>query len=672
MDRGFDDNRVDVVKKDFREQMPATPTFRAARALLGVGAAIVLAVAASGCVGSSPDPVPTPDPFGGLADRANQAYTEGLNAYGQGKYREALDSFDRARLLSPSADERITQMLERTRAALTPTATAVPPTPTEAPTATPVAVATQQADADVAQRYFGQVVLTVLPKTQDASTTTATSATNFFFQDQIALRIDNLKQRSSLPFTLRVFNADTAKLVAEVRAEETSSATPAPRAPATATAAATPKTTDPKLSRFLDTYVWYHQGTEEPGRYHLELYANGTLTNTFDYTVGTEPIPTPTPVVAPTLSLPTVPAADAVPVPPRTVAPPAPTATPAPAAPTTPPVEPTATPQPTTAPTPLPATAGSTQISGVPSGLDVSQPDSRVLVADAAGMLWSGDQTQLSFSPPVKLDRLPIDLGVDQSTGNMFVSTRNQAAVLVLDASGRQLKSIALPGTPGDLEVDSDLGLLYVALPEQQALGIIDIRAGRLLRTVDGMPKVTSLAIDPVRHVLYASHVDGQVTSVDVVSGTVTGRVAATTPGLSGIAASRGIAYAVNPTTSELVAVDPASQSVAHFVLPYQPAAVAASEETGVVYLLTTSPNAVLRLDPSDGHELGRVTLPEVPAGQADKTLRPRMLLNRYNESVYVTLPEGGIVSVVAQDQFPQLTYAVGQPDLRAQAARGN
>ena len=82
---------------------------------------------------SSPPPAPAADPFAGLADRSDQAFREGLEAYGQGQYREALTAFDRARVLSPTADPRITQMIERSRAALAPTPTAVPPTPTSYP-----------------------------------------------------------------------------------------------------------------------------------------------------------------------------------------------------------------------------------------------------------------------------------------------------------------------------------------------------------------------------------------------------------------------------------------------------------------------------------------------------------------------------------------------------------
>src|SRR5258708_21408796 len=112
---------------------------RASRALVGFGAAIVLAILASGCVGS-PAPAPTPDPFAGLQDRSEQAFRQGLEAYGQGQYRDALTSFESAHTLSPSGDPRITQMIDRSKAALAPTATPVPATPTAVP-AVPTAAA---------------------------------------------------------------------------------------------------------------------------------------------------------------------------------------------------------------------------------------------------------------------------------------------------------------------------------------------------------------------------------------------------------------------------------------------------------------------------------------------------------------------------------------------------
>src|SRR5438105_2816693 len=131
---------------------------RLLRALVGFGALIAVVLVASGCVSSSNAPAPTPDPFVGLADRSAQAYSQGLEAYGQGQYRDALTAFEQARTLSPTGDARIDQMIDRTKSAMapTPTPTPVPPTPTDvpaAPTAIPVAQSQQQPDTDLGQRY---------------------------------------------------------------------------------------------------------------------------------------------------------------------------------------------------------------------------------------------------------------------------------------------------------------------------------------------------------------------------------------------------------------------------------------------------------------------------------------------------------------------------------------
>src|SRR5205085_5384486 len=96
----------------------------------------------------------------------------------------------------------------------------------------------------------------------------------------------------------------------------------APAASATPTPNLTPGPRDFTVARFWDTYVWYHKGGEEPGRYRLELYANGVLTDNFDYIVGTVPVPTPTsevaqpaqPALDPSPSLPTI--EDLAPAPP--------------------------------------------------------------------------------------------------------------------------------------------------------------------------------------------------------------------------------------------------------------------------------------------------------------------------------------------------------------------
>src|SRR5689334_13054517 len=145
------------------------------RAVVGFGALIAVLLVASGCASSSLDnSAPTPDPFTGLADRSDQAFRQGLEAYGQGQYRDALNAFEQARTLSPSGDARIDQMIARTKSAMAPTP--VPPTPTEvpaAPTVTPVQQSQDKPDTDLGQRYFGNVSLAVVP-TKDSDAPAAT------------------------------------------------------------------------------------------------------------------------------------------------------------------------------------------------------------------------------------------------------------------------------------------------------------------------------------------------------------------------------------------------------------------------------------------------------------------------------------------------------------------
>jgi DNA-binding beta-propeller fold protein YncE len=554
------------------------------------------------------------------------------------------------------------------------------------PTATPVLMSTLTPDAELGRRYFGQVTLSMVPG-RDSD---ATAAAQFFYQDQIGLHVEGLKQHLRLPFTMRVFNTDSARLVAEVQSEDTAAAlVPTlvslqadPRVSlaaalsgfqATATAVATAPAKDIRLARFWDTYVWYHKGGEEPGRYRLELFANGILTNSFDYTVGTVPIASPEPTLAPTLeptaTLPNVQTAETTPPPPpvpavQTTRPSQ--AAPAPVAAPVAPPEPTAIPTPTAVPTP--ATAGASTIGGIPAGIDINPNNGHVFIADGSGVIWTTDpQHPARFDRPVNLDRLPVDLAIDHNTGYVFVSARNESSVLVLDGSGRRLSSIAMPVAPGDLRVDSDLGLVYVVLPERQALGVIDGRAGRLLRTIDGMPQVTALALDPLRHMLYVSHLAGQVSVIDGPSSQVTARLSVTGVGLASVATSRGLAYAVNTATHELAVIEPVALSVSKYVLPVEPAAVAASEDSGSVYVLASRPNTILRIDPVDGTQVGAVILPDrsgrFGVGLVDQGnfqgLRARMVLNPADESLYVTLPEAGSLSVVPTTLFPPLAQDI-------------
>jgi hypothetical protein len=199
----------------------------------------LLLLCASGCVGQGPQP--TPDPFAGLSQQAEEAFTKGLEAFERGELRDALNQFERARILSPQREERIEQMIDRTRAALQPTPTIGPATATPValePSPTPVFINRATPNADLGAQYFGSVFLSVVP----GRNIVPPPMNEFFYEDQIALYIDGLNQRLRLPFSVRVFDLDTGALVANVRNEgavPTAGATGGPtRAPSPSATAA--------------------------------------------------------------------------------------------------------------------------------------------------------------------------------------------------------------------------------------------------------------------------------------------------------------------------------------------------------------------------------------------------------------------------------------------------
>ncbi len=653
----------------------------------------MLALASSGCLGG-PAPEPTPDPFAGLSKSAEQTFRDGLKLYEDGKFRDALSAFERARILSPQNDPRIQEFIERARAALAPTPTPAPPTPTPAPptpTLAPVFVNPGTPDTDLGARYFGQVFLAVVP----GRSFVPPPSNEFYFEDQVGLYVEALDQRLRIPFTLRVFDLDTGKVVANVRQEGaspspqapgarpsgTTSAASAPGAPLTSgapspTATGTPTPGEPHVVRFWDRFVWYHEGGEAPGRYRLELYSGSTLTNTIDYVVGNVPLAlalaagTPAPGSPQAAAAPALAGGEDVPTVPirrngggsvggASVPPPSPTPTPMPT------------------PTPTPAPAATTLVGGLPAGLDSYAAANRVYVADASGVVWTVDGTRPTLARPFNLDRLPVDLTVDQGSGTLYISARSDPSVVVLSGqTGQRINTIPLPVDPGDVQLDAALGLLYVVLPERQEIALVDVRAGRYLRSTTTLAQVTGMALDAQSHTLFVTHLTGQMSILDSRNGQLLNRVALTGAGLSGVATARGLAYAINTPTRELLVVDPRTLTVTRYGLPDYPGGIGAGEDSGAVYVLGTTLNALLRIDPTDGTELGRVLLPDrsgrfgVKLQQRDyQGLRSRLSLRQADETVYITQPEAGLLSVVPPTLFPSLGREIPWPEEGAVAS---
>ena len=385
------------------------------------------------CSGGSSAP-PTPDPFSSVAQQADAAFAQGMELYQEGRISEANAAFTRAHLLTPTEDPRIESMLRQTSALLTPTATPAPPTPVPTDSPTPILESSATPAADLADAYFGQVFLAVVP----GPTAIPVPMTQFSTQDQIGLYIEKLDERLHPGFTLRVFDTGSNALVTN--------------------------TSGDSLQRFSTNMVWYHQGVEPVGNYRLELFAGDVLTKTFDYIVGTEPVAIPTPVLTATPIPVEIPASQPV-VSPPTAQPqppvaPAPVAAPAPRIVLAP--APTPTPQPPPQPTFVDVAAG-------PAALTLSGDD-QLFVADNSGLVWALGHGQVALKQPFSVPGRPV--AITATGSRVYVVVRgDQPGVFTLDAdSGQRLGFAPLQAQPSDAALDPASGWLAVVLPERDIL----------------------------------------------------------------------------------------------------------------------------------------------------------------------------------------------------------
>ncbi len=460
--------------------------------------AICLTFALTGCSGQSASPAPA-DPFATVAQQADAAYTQGMDLYEQGRTRDALDAFQRARLLSPSDDPRIDDMIQRLSAALTPTPRPLPPT--QIPKVTPV---------------------------------------------------PNTPVPTAAPTVIHA---------------------PQPLAPI--------------------------------------------------------PVPTPPPAPGPTL------------VP-----------------------EPTAAPLPTPAPLPIPVpaptrssvTAVTTVVSAGPAALDTLDATDQLFIADRSGLVWTVVHGQPALERPYTVSGTPVGLAADPATGRLYVAVRGQPpSVVVLDAAtGQQLASAPLPGNPGDVRLDSSLGLLFVLVPDHEALVTLDVRDLKVVGSTSGLAQVTGIALDENTHMLYLSQLNGQLAVVDGQTGTVAEQLSLTGDGLSGIAFAYGRVLAVNSPGRELVEINVSTAEVSRMSLAAEPESIVVGPQSGAVYVLDRATNAIVKLDPGDGSELGRASVGDGTAASASRLqpdalwLRPRMVVSAIGERIYVIDPQAAMLAVVS------------------------
>jgi DNA-binding beta-propeller fold protein YncE len=231
----------------------------------------------------------------------------------------------------------------------------------------------------------------------------------------------------------------------------------------------------------------------------------------------------------------------------------------------------------------------------------------------------------------------------------LYVVVRgDKPGVLTLDAdTGQRLAFAALQSQPGDAVLDPATGWLAVALPDRDALETIDPTTANVTHEISGLRHVTGLALDPESDTLYVTQLEGDLSAVDLRSGTIAATLHLTDIGLSGVAAAHGHVYAINTPGEELISVDPSDMSVAAWSLGVEPGAVAVDPGSGAVAVLTSDAAGLMRVDPTSGTTLGEVAL---GAGGAPASLEPNKLWQRpriaVGAEVYVIAPQSTTLAI--------------------------
>jgi DNA-binding beta-propeller fold protein YncE len=192
---------------------------------------------------------------------------------------------------------------------------------------------------------------------------------------------------------------------------------------------------------------------------------------------------------------------------------------------------------------------------------------------------------------------------------------------------------------------------LYVVEPDRGALDTVDVHAAKVVRSTPGLSVVTGIALDADSHLVYLSHLNGEISIVDGARGQIISRLELSDVGLTGIATAQGRVYAINTPGRELLVLDVGTDRVSHIPLTDEPTAIVAGPQSGSAYVLEGGSNVVVRVDPGSGTELGRVSLGQPDAGGGSLApgllwLRPRMAISAQDETVYVIEPETGTLAV--------------------------
>jgi DNA-binding beta-propeller fold protein YncE len=296
---------------------------------------------------------------------------------------------------------------------------------------------------------------------------------------------------------------------------------------------------------------------------------------------------------------------------------------------------------------------------GGPTALEAHDPGGEVYLADASGLVWKLAGGKPALNRPLQVPGRPIALAIDPRAGKLYVALDAGPRVVVLHSTtGQHIAVVALPDVPGMVRLDAGAGLLFVTLPGHETLLTVDLATLAVVRTTSSLAQVTGLGVDEETHLLYLTHLDGDVSVVDARSGEVVDRLHVTDVGLSGVDVARGLVFAINTPGRELLIVDPVSHQVTHRPLDQEPTAVAADPRTGLVYVLDQQ--AIRQLEPGRGDELGRVLLqpvvqaPYVAASAASQSDEAQLAVSPADGSVYAIRSGEYALSLVPPELFQQ------------------
>jgi DNA-binding beta-propeller fold protein YncE len=196
-----------------------------------------------------------------------------------------------------------------------------------------------------------------------------------------------------------------------------------------------------------------------------------------------------------------------------------------------------------------------------------------IAIDPARDEAWVGDYTDTAVVPvnlstgalgdPVPLDDTVDQLAVDSATGTLFVSVADGDSIDAVDETNGAVSDIALPGDPTvtALTADEAAGDVFVATAGNM-IDLIDVGTQAVVGSASTREAATGLAVDPIRHLLYAAAPgdDDGTSTVSVLTettlltvGTFTGP--ADSAGAVAVDTESGTPYVTDPAASEVLAL---------------------------------------------------------------------------------------------------------------------